>query len=130
MLTSRRLALSSLLPLLLPSSPSRAVGPRTSSRVPLAPRFLPLGDGVQLSLPGEWLAPSSPSLLAYPPWLLGTWQVTNDVQAFSMPLGSAFVDSFTIASADDDVQRGERLRYLLRWISHGDGTVACIPPHR
>ena len=37
----------------------------------------------------------------------GTWAVKNTIDAFSMPLGSMFVDGFTRAIAEEDVNLGD-----------------------
>lgn len=54
--------------------------------------------------------------LRYPSWMLGTWRVTNTISSFSMPLGSAFVDPFTRAIAEEDIALAQPLKYLLRFV--------------
>ena len=81
------------------------------SQLALASRL----DAASLTLPGADGLPSFDGPLRYPNFLLGTWELTNRVQRFSMPLGANFVDDFTRFSLEDDIRRAEELRYLMRW---------------
>ena len=81
------------------------------SQLALASRL----DAASLTLPGADGLPSFDGPLRYPNFLLGTWELTNRVQRFSMPLGANFVDDFTRYSLEDDIRRAEELRYLMRW---------------
>jgi hypothetical protein len=88
---------------------------------PLAPRLAP---SARLTLPTASGEVGMAGCVSYPDWLLGTWDVSNTLQRFVMPLGSALVDPLTQLSAMDDLRRDETLRYLLRWTR--DGTGACV----
>ena len=67
--------------------------PALSATESLAQRLAtPRAGALELTRPGT---ASKPDTLHYPGWLLGTWRVTNAIVAFSMPLGSVFVDEFT-----------------------------------
>ena len=79
---------------------------------PLSPRF----DAKTLSPLSTVGVPSRAGDLRYPDWLEGTWQVKNKLSRFSMPLGTAFVDSFTQATAQVDVMQQQELRYALRFV--------------
>ena len=48
--------------------------------------------------------------------MLGTWQVTNKLSAFSMPLGRALVDSFVQAVAQEDVAEAVSYAYQLKFV--------------
>ena len=53
---------------------------------PLSPRL----DASTLSPLTAFGVPSRTGELHYPPYLLGTWRVTNTISGFAMPLGAAF----------------------------------------
>ena len=101
-------------PLLLAGAAAVAPPPPLSQRL-----ATPRTGRLELTKPD--VDPSRPDTLHYPRWLLGTWAVQNAIVSFSMPLGSAFVDSFVQQSARSDVAKGEELAYTLRW-------VAATPP--
>lgn len=118
---SRRGALSvAAATLLSPPGPLVAVEPP-----PLASRLRSL-RGLVAPL-SELGVPSLPGELRYPEWMLGTWRVTNVLQSFSMPLGSAFVDDFTRLSAKEDIDNGEELEYLLRWVPAPESVAGDDP---
>ena len=72
---------------LLPSATTRSSSP------PLAPRL----DARSLTPLSAFGLPSRNGDVRYPSWLEGTWRARNTIDGFSMPLGSAFVDTFTRA---------------------------------
>jgi hypothetical protein len=87
---------------------------------PLSSRLCP---SARLSLPvGE----SAPGALHYPSWLEGTWEVTSTIESFTVPLGTAFVDPFTLASAEEDISAEEQLRYLMRFLTDAGAPGSCI----
>lgn len=78
---------------------------------PLTPRL----DAASLSPLTAFGVSSREGDLRYPQWLEGTWRARNRIAQFSMPLGRAFVDAFTQATAEEDVALQEELEYLLRY---------------
>lgn len=83
--------------------------------LPSSPPFSPRLDANSLTPLSTYDVPSVSSDLRYPRWLQGTWRVSNTITRFSMPLGSAFVDSFTRATAQEDVDAAQTLSYLLKF---------------
>ena len=101
--------------------PAATLAPPSLAQRLATPRFS------RLELLKPDLTTSRPDTLHYPSWMLGTWRVENAVVAFSMPLGSAFVDDFVQQSARADVRKAEELSYQLRWVRApapaGDGAT-------
>ena len=91
---------------LLPSATTRSSSP------PLAPRL----DARSLTPLSAFGLSSRNGDVRYPSWLEGTWRARNTIDGFSMPLGSAFVDTFTRAIAEEDVAIQEPLHYSLRYV--------------
>lgn len=87
---------------------------------PLSSRLAP---SARLSLPG---GESARGELQYPSWLEGTWEVTSIIESFTVPLGTAFVDPFTLASAEEDIAEEEQLRYLMRFVTDAELPGSCI----
>eukprot|EP00967_Tisochrysis_lutea_P144371 scaffold269497_cov36-Tisochrysis_lutea.AAC.1 len=98
----------------------RALLTSVLSLQPLSTRLAP---SARLSLP---LGESTPGQLHYPPWLEGTWELTNSIRSFSAPLGTALIDPFILASAKEDVQQAQNLRYLMKWRRDVDSPPWCI----
>ena len=104
--------------------PAATLAPPSLAQRLATPRFS------RLELLKPDLTTSRPDTLHYPSWMLGTWRVENAVVAFSMPLGSAFVDDFVQQSARADVRKAEELSYQLRWVRApapaGDGALVAV----
>ena len=103
---------------LLPSATTRSSSP------PLAPRL----DARSLTPLSAFGLPSRNGDVRYPSWLEGTWRARNTIDGFSMPLGSAFVDTFTRAIAEDDVAIHSITRCVT--CSHRAGMTRLSPWRR
>jgi hypothetical protein len=52
--------------------------------------------------------------------------VTSTIEPFTVPLGTALVDPFTLASAEEDIAEEEQLRYLMRFVTDDEAPGSCI----
>ena len=87
-----------------------------ASSIVLTPPLSPRLDAITLT-PLSNLVGSVPGDLRYPSWMKGTWRVRNSLSKFGMPLGSAFVDGFTRATAQEDIDAAQAYQYTLSFVS-------------